>query len=535
MKSCEIKGIIPPILTPMNNDPEQTVNHQELRNQVERLLRGGVHGLFPFGTNGEGYILSLKEKEEVLETVIDQVKGRVPVYAGTGCISTADTVRMSKRAEELGADVLSIITPSFALASQKELYDHYVEVAKHVNIPIVLYNIPMRTGNKLLPETVEKLARDVDVIMGAKDSSGDRENLKAYIDRTRDLEKPFSVLAGNDGNILYCLENGGTVLNAAILLDGKMPVEVKLKRLDADKIVFDSRDMDSHGEFDSIEELQSVGDPYDPFVLQKAALLAAGILPAQGGNLKDVLHRLGGGILMSTEVVDVPKGSGLGTSSILAGACVKALFEFCGIPYTEETLYSHVSVMEQIMSTGGGWQDQVGGLSGGVKYIRTMPGLQQNIQVEHLRIPQEAWEELKERFVLIYTGQRRLARNLLRDVVGRYIGNEPDSLYAHNEIQRTAALMRFELERGHIDDFAKLMDAHWKLSQMIDAGSSNTLIDQIFAAIDEYVDGRLVCGAGGGGFLQVVLKKGVSRQQVHARLKEVFQDSDVDVYNATLM
>ena len=210
MKSCEIKGIIPPILTPMNNDQEQTVNHQELRNQVERLLRGGVHGLFPFGTNGEGYILSLKEKEEVLETVIDQVKGRVPVYAGTGCISTADTVRMSKRAEELGADVLSIITPSFALASQKELYDHYVEVAKHVNIPIVLYNIPMRTGNKLLPETVEKLARDVDVIMGAKDSSGDRENLKAYIDRTRDLEKPFSVLSGNDGNILYCLENGGT-------------------------------------------------------------------------------------------------------------------------------------------------------------------------------------------------------------------------------------------------------------------------------------------------------------------------------------
>ena len=121
MKNCEIKGIIPPILTPMHDDAEQTVNHEELRNQVERLLAGGVHGLFPFGTNGEGYILSLKEKEEVLETVIDQVKGRVPVYAGTGCISTADTIRMSKRAEELGADVLSIITPSFAVASPKEL------------------------------------------------------------------------------------------------------------------------------------------------------------------------------------------------------------------------------------------------------------------------------------------------------------------------------------------------------------------------------------------------------------------------------
>lgn len=209
MKNCEIKGIIPPILTPMNNDEEQTINHAELRNQVERLLAGGVHGLFPFGTNGEGYILSMKEKEAVLETVVDQVKGRVPIYAGTGCISTADTIRMSKRAEELGADVLSIITPSFAVASQKELYDHYVAVAKHVSIPIVLYNIPPRTGNKLLPETVAKLAKDVDVIMGAKDSSGDRDNLKAYIDLTRDLDKKFSVLAGNDGNILYCLLSGG--------------------------------------------------------------------------------------------------------------------------------------------------------------------------------------------------------------------------------------------------------------------------------------------------------------------------------------
>ena len=207
MKTTQIKGIIPPIVTPMNAD--ESVNIPELRSQVERQIAGGVHGIFPFGTNGEGYILSLKEKEEILEAVVDQVKGRIPVYAGSGCISTQDTVYMSKRAEELGADVLSIITPSFAVASQKELYDHYVEVAKHVNIPIVLYNIPPRTGNKLLPETVAKLAKDVDVIMGAKDSSGDRDNLKAYIDLTKELDKDFSVLAGNDGNIFFCLQNGG--------------------------------------------------------------------------------------------------------------------------------------------------------------------------------------------------------------------------------------------------------------------------------------------------------------------------------------
>ena len=183
MKNVEIKGIIPPILTPMNED--ESLNLAELRNQIERLLAGGVHGLFAFGTNGEGYILSENEKYEVLEVMIDQVKGRVPVYAGTGCISTRDTIRQSVQAEKLGADVL------------------------HVNIPIILYNIPPRTGNKLLPETVRDLIRDVDVIVGAKDSSGDIENLKAYIRLTAELDKKVSILAGNDGAILTCLKEGG--------------------------------------------------------------------------------------------------------------------------------------------------------------------------------------------------------------------------------------------------------------------------------------------------------------------------------------
>lgn len=208
MKNIAIRGIITPIITPMNPEDE-SVNIPELRNQIERQIAGGVHGIFCFGTNGEGYILTMKEKEAVLEAAIDQVKGRVPVYAGTGCISTRDTIYMSRRAQEMGADVLSIITPSFAVASQKELYDHYCEVARKVDIPIVLYNIPPRTGNRLLPETVAKLARDVDIIMGAKDSSGDIENLKAYIRQTRDVGKAFSVLAGNDGFILTCLKEGG--------------------------------------------------------------------------------------------------------------------------------------------------------------------------------------------------------------------------------------------------------------------------------------------------------------------------------------
>ena len=333
----------------------------------------------------------------------------------------------------------------------------------------------------------------------------------------------------------YCNEHGGTVLNAAILLDGEMPVEVTLERLEEHKIIFESRDMDVYGEFDTMEPLQQTGDPYDPFALQKAALIACGIIPSKGGNLDELLTRLGGGFKMNSEVTNVPKGSGLGTSSILSGACVKALFEFMGVSYTEADLYDHVLCMEQIMATGGGWQDQVGGLSNGIKFITTMPGIQQEIKVQHVEIPEGTRKELKERFALIYTGQRRLARNLLRDVVGRYVGNEPDSLFALNEIQRVAALMKFELERGHVDDFAKLLDYHWELSKKVDAGSTNTLIDQIFDSIADLIDGKLVCGAGGGGFLQVILKRGVSRDEVHRRLKDVFQDSEVDIWPAELV
>lgn len=333
----------------------------------------------------------------------------------------------------------------------------------------------------------------------------------------------------------YCNENGGTVLNVAILLNGKKPVEVTLERINELKIVFDSRDMDVHGEFDTIEPLQATGDPFDPFALQKACLLACGIIPQKGYKLEDILRRLGGGFVMHSEVTDVPKGSGLGTSSILSAACVKAVFEFTGIEFTEEDLYAHVLAMEQIMSTGGGWQDQVGGATSGLKYISSMPGLKQEIKVTHVELPESARKELDERFVLIYTGQRRLARNLLRDVVGRYVGNEPDSLFALEEIQKTAALMRFELERGNVDGFAKLLDYHWELSKKVDAGSSNTLIEQIFSSIEELIDGRLVCGAGGGGFLQVILKKGITREDVENRLNEVFMDSLVGVADCKLV
>ncbi len=166
----------------------------------------------------------------------------------------------------------------------------------------------------------------------------------------------------------------------------------------------------------------------------------------------------------------------------MSGACVKAIFEFFGQEVSDDDLYDIVLCMEQIVEPGGGWQDQVGGVTPGIKFITTKPGIDQKIQVEHVELESETLQELEERFALIYTGQRRLARNLLRDVVGNYIGSRRESLEALAEMEKTAVLMKFELQCGNIDGFAELLNTHWELSKQLDKGSTNTCIDQIFVS-----------------------------------------------------
>ncbi len=198
-------GIIVPMLTPMNED--ESINEAELKNQVNRLIDAGVQGLFPFGTNGEGYILSDKEKYDALDIIVKEVNHRVPVIAGTGCIGTLDTIKVSKMAKKIGADALSIITPSFASASQDEIYEHFKRIAEEVDIPILLYNIPARTNNAIAPATVKRLSK-IKNIVGVKDSSGNFDNMLQYIEQTRDRED-FVVLSGNDSLILWNLLAGG--------------------------------------------------------------------------------------------------------------------------------------------------------------------------------------------------------------------------------------------------------------------------------------------------------------------------------------
>lgn len=200
-----VKGIVAAMQTPMHTDG--SLNEAEMRRQINRQIEAGVDAVFCLGTNGEFYIMDMEEKIRIMEIFVDEVHGRMPVYAGTGCISTKDTIALSKRAKEIGVDILSVITPYFAALSQEELYYHYAKLADTVELPIVLYNIPMRTGVSILPDTVRKLAENFENIVGIKDSSGNFNNILQYIDATN--PKTFSVLSGNDALILWTLLAGG--------------------------------------------------------------------------------------------------------------------------------------------------------------------------------------------------------------------------------------------------------------------------------------------------------------------------------------
>lgn len=333
----------------------------------------------------------------------------------------------------------------------------------------------------------------------------------------------------------YCNEHGGTVLNAAVRLGGDLPIKVRIKRTDEMCITLESVDSGQSTAHRDMAKLQNCSNPFDPYALHKAALLACGIIPMDKDLTVEALaERIGGGFHLSTEVVNIPRGSGLGTSSILAAACVKAIYEFFGQCVTDDELYAHVLIMEQLMSTGGGWQDQVGGLTPGIKYITTNPGLLQTIQCESVEVTPATLKELNNRFILIYTGQRRLARNLLRQVVGNYLAGRPASIEALQEIQVVANEMKNALLLGDVDAFADLLNKHWELSKKLDSGCTNTCIDQIFLAVDDLLAGKMICGAGGGGFLQGILAPGVSKDVVEQRLHEVFQDSGVAVWNSEL-
>lgn len=201
------KGIITPIVTPINRDKEESLNNEAMKQLVDHLINKGVSGIFPLGSNGEFHVLDANEKLQLTKAVIDHVNKRVPVYVGTGACATKETIYLSQQAEAVGADALSVITPYFLKPTDEELIQHYTAVAKHVKIPIILYNIPKATGINLSTKVLKELT-NVENIRGIKDSSGDLDNLKGYLEAVEGTQ--VNVLVGSDSKILAGYQLGAT-------------------------------------------------------------------------------------------------------------------------------------------------------------------------------------------------------------------------------------------------------------------------------------------------------------------------------------
>ncbi len=197
------KGIICAMITPF--DKNQNINQQATCKLIDYLIEKGIYGLFILGTNGECHVLTDDEKVEFAKIVINHTNNRVPVFVGTGGNSTREVISLSKRMETIGASALSIITPYFVTPTQEELILHYKTIADSVNLPIMMYNMPGKTGINIEPESVCELSK-IKNIIGIKDSSGKLDNMKAYIEVTK--SEDFSVFSGSDSLILESLRAG---------------------------------------------------------------------------------------------------------------------------------------------------------------------------------------------------------------------------------------------------------------------------------------------------------------------------------------
>jgi 4-hydroxy-tetrahydrodipicolinate synthase len=202
-EEVKAEGIIAALITPY--DEQDTVDTKELRRLVNHLIERGVHGLFVVSNAGEFYALSDYEKELILNVVVEEADGRVPIYFGSGAITTRDAVRLTKMAAENGADAVSVITPYFIRFSEGELYDHYKAISEAADVPVLVYSNPSLTGISVSAKLMTKLVQ-IENLIGIKDSSGDLALTQEYIA----VSPKLSVLAGRDGLILSTLIHGGT-------------------------------------------------------------------------------------------------------------------------------------------------------------------------------------------------------------------------------------------------------------------------------------------------------------------------------------
>lgn len=326
-----------------------------------------------------------------------------------------------------------------------------------------------------------------------------------------ELPVRFDLAGGWSDTPPYCLERPAGVLNLAMTLNGERPVRVSVEAIDRPEW---------HLQLGESGQQTVVTDPAaptegrtgldDPFVLLRTALKLTGY------GTED---RISQGVRLVSSA-KVPRGSGLGTSSILGAGVVAGLQRLAGRPSDPETVSDLVLNMEQRMTTGGGWQDQIGGLQPGVKFVSSVPVRPLSLKIEPVPLLPAVLEEFRRRFVLAFSGQERLAKNVLQIVVGRYLSRDQRVLEAIEGLVELAREGRQMLSMGRIDDLGGLLREVWALHQQLDPHCSNPGVDSLFRAVDDLSSGYKLAGAGGGGFMGILAKDAEAAGRIRRRLAE---------------
>lgn len=320
----------------------------------------------------------------------------------------------------------------------------------------------------------------------------------------------------------YCIEFGGSVLNVAADLNGQPPVQVFAKLCERPELVVRSIDLGVEERVRSYHELDTFAQPGSAFALAKAALALAGFLPrfhADGGfdSLEKQLREFGGGIELSL-LAAAPKGSGLGTSSILSATVLAALGDLCGLNWNRNVLFTRTLALEQMLTTGGGWQDQAGGLFRGIKLIETAPGLGQKPTLSWLPDHLLGHEFANHRVLLYYTGVTRLAKNILSEIVRGIFLNSPAHLDLIEEIGANSRNAATAIQQCDYDLLCAAIRNSWRLNQRLDTGTNPPAVVAILDSVKDFVAAAKLLGAGGGGYLLMFAKDAAAATRIRQQL-----------------
>ena len=307
----------------------------------------------------------------------------------------------------------------------------------------------------------------------------------------------------------YCLMEGGSVVNIAIELNGQPPLQAYVKPCRDPHIVLRSIDLGAIEVVETYEQLAAYNKVGSPFSIPKAALVLAGFQPGfsqqQYPSLRAQLEDFGGGIEL-TLLSAVPAGSGLGTSSILAATVLGAVSDFCSLAWDKNEIGKRTLVLEQLLTTGGGWQDQFGGVLGGIKLLETPRGFDQNPLVRWLPDDVYTRPEYAQCHLLYYTGITRTAKKILAEIVRRMFLNHGGELHQLRAMKAHAQDMYEAIQRQDFVTMGRLVGKTWQQNQLIDSGTNPEGVQRITRLIDDYSLGYKLPGAGGGGYLYIVAK-----------------------------